>query len=67
MGIPGVSAVRRIRGAENRRDVSVVGGGEETALPLQIYAKAATAGGAKAGKGEVDRDIQRHYGGQLQD
>ena len=55
-GIPGVSALRRIRGAEDRRYFSAIGG-EETALPLQRYAKAATAGGAKAGKTAIYKAI----------
>jgi len=66
LGIPGVDAVRRICNAEDRRDLSALGRGEESALRLQRHVETATDGGVDAGQGEVDGAVQGRRRGHVQ-
>lgn len=48
-----MDAVRRIGSAEDRRDVSALGGGEEAVASLPRYNEAVATGGAEAGKAKL--------------
>jgi len=62
---PGQDAVYRIRNAEDRRDISVIGGGEEATLPLPRHAETASARDAETGKEEINNAVQGRRRGHM--
>ena len=57
LGVPGLDAVPQVCNAEDRRDISVIGG-EEAALPLPIHVETASAGDVEIGKGVINNAVQ---------